>query len=65
MFNYTYGTNGLKAPKPTSVNYIDTNQILLDIQQSKNESIDASIAAGHHWGSEYQTEPNHISKESH
>ena len=29
MLNYTYGTNGLKAPKPTSVNYIDTNQYIL------------------------------------
>lgn len=57
MLNYTYGTNGLKAPKPTSVNYIDTNQILLDIKQSRLESIDALIAVIH-WGIEYQTEPN-------
>jgi len=28
LLNYTYGTNGLKAPRPTSVNYIDTNQFL-------------------------------------
>ena len=61
MLNYTYGTNGLKAPKPTSVNYIDTNQMLIDIQQSKNESIDALIAIVH-WGIEYQTEPNTFQK---
>jgi poly-gamma-glutamate synthesis protein (capsule biosynthesis protein) len=61
MLNYTYGTNGLKAPKPTSVNYIDTNQILLDIKQSKLESIDALIAVIH-WGIEYQTEPNKFQK---
>ena len=61
MLNYTYGTNGLKAPKPTSVNYIDTNQMLLDIEQSKNESIDALIAIVH-WGIEYQTKPNKFQK---
>ena len=61
MLNYTYGTNGLKVPKPTSVNYIDTNQMLIDIQQSKNESIDALIAIVH-WGIEYQTEPNTFQK---
>ena len=61
MLNYTYGTNGLKAPKPTSVNYIDTNQMLLDIEQSKNESIDALIAIVH-WGMEYQTKPNKFQK---
>lgn len=61
MLNYTYGTNGLKAPKPTSVNYIDTNQMLIDIQHSKNESIDALIAIVH-WGIEYQTKPNTFQK---
>lgn len=61
MLNYTYGTNGLKAPKPTSVNYIDTNQILMDINQSENESIDALIAVVH-WGLEYQTKPNSFQK---
>ena len=61
MLNYTYGTNGLKAPKPTSVNYIDTNQILLDIEQSRNENLDALIA-NVHWGIEYQTKPNKFQK---
>ena len=61
MLNYTYGTNGLKAPKPTSVNYIDTNQILLDIEQSQNEKLDALIA-NVHWGIEYQTQPNAFQK---
>ncbi len=61
MLNYTYGTNGLKAPKPTLVNYIDTNQMLIDIEQSKNESIDALIAVVH-WGIEYQTKPNKFQK---
>ena len=57
LLNYTYGTNGLKAPQPTNVNYIDTNQIRLDIEQSKNESLDGLIAIVH-WGKEYQTSPN-------
>ncbi|MDG1350084.1 MAG: CapA family protein [Crocinitomicaceae bacterium] len=57
LLNYTYGTNGLKAPKPTSVNYIDTNQIKRDIQQSEKEQLDGLIAFVH-WGKEYETKPN-------
>ena len=61
LLNYTYGTNGLKAPRPTSVNYIDTNQMLLDIEQSKKEELDGLIAVVH-WGKEYQTQPNKYQK---
>lgn len=61
LLNYTYGTNGLKAPNPTSVNYIDTNQMLLDIQQSRTENINGLIAVVH-WGKEYETAPNRYQK---
>ena len=61
LLNYTYGTNGLKAPRPASVNYIDTNQMLLDIEQSKKEELDGLIAVVH-WGKEYQTQPNKYQK---
>ena len=61
LLNYTYGTNGLKAPTPTSVKYIDTNQILLDIEQSRKETLDGLIAVVH-WGKEYQTSPSQYQK---
>ena len=57
VLNYTYGTNGLKAAKPTSVNYIDTEMMQSDIEQSKLENLDQLIVITH-WGLEYQTSPN-------
>lgn len=57
VLNYTYGTNGLKAQKPTSVNYIDTKTMRLDIEKSKLENLDQLIVITH-WGLEYQTSPN-------
>ena len=57
VLNYTYGTNGLKAAKPALVNYIDTNQIRKDIQNSQSENLDQLIVITH-WGLEYQTSPN-------
>ena len=57
VLNYTYGTNGLKAEKPTIVNYIDTAQMRLDIENTKHENLDQLIVVTH-WGKEYQTSPN-------
>ena len=57
VLNYTYGTNGLKAAKPTIVNYIDTAQMRLDIEKTKRENLDQLIVVTH-WGMEYQTSPN-------
>lgn len=57
VLNYTYGTNGLKAAKPTIVNYIDTAQMRLDIENAKRENLDQLIIVTH-WGMEYQTSPN-------
>ena len=61
VLNYTYGTNGLKAAKPTSVNYIDTAIMRKDIQKSKTEGLDQLIVITH-WGLEYQTSPNKYQK---
>ncbi len=57
VLNYTYGTNGLKAAKPTSVNYIDTALMRKDIESSKTEHLDQLIVITH-WGLEYKTSPN-------
>ena len=57
VLNYTYGTNGLKAAKPTLVNYIDTEAIRKDIEESKTRNLDQLIVITH-WGLEYQTSPN-------
>ena len=61
VLNYTYGTNGLKATKPTSVNYIDTLVMRRDIEQSIKENLDQLIVITH-WGLEYQTSPNSYQK---
>ena len=55
VLNYTYGTNGLKAAKPTIVNYIDTAQMRLDIEKTKRENLDQLIVVTH-WGT-IQTSP--------
>ena len=57
VLNYTYGTNGLKAAKPTIVNYIDTALMRKDIERSKSAELDQLIVITH-WGLEYQTSPN-------
>ncbi|CAA0227660.1 CapA family protein [Tenacibaculum maritimum] len=57
LLNYTYGTNGLKVPKPTIVNQIDTLAMLADIQKSKVSALDKLIVLIH-WGNEYQSHPS-------
>lgn len=58
LFNTTYGTNQLLPVKPNIVNYIETEQIEIDIANSlKDESIDLRIMMVH-WGTEYQLQYN-------
>lgn len=57
ILNYTYGTNGIAIPKPTIVNLINEEQILLDIADSKKFGLD-KLVVFIHWGSEYQSLPN-------
>jgi poly-gamma-glutamate synthesis protein (capsule biosynthesis protein) len=56
FLNYTYGTNGIVLPSPAIVNYIDTNQIKIDIQKISNQ-YDMLICCIH-WGIEYQNAAN-------
>ncbi len=59
FLSYTYGTNGIPVPsdKPYSVNLIDKNLILKDIESAKSQSADVIIASMH-WGTEYSTSAN-------
>ncbi|GHV33802.1 capsular polysaccharide biosynthesis protein [Bacteroidia bacterium] len=56
ILNYTYGTNGIVLQKPSVINYIDTNQIKIDIQKIENQ-YDMLICCVH-WGIEYQNHSN-------
>lgn len=57
ILNYTYGTNGVKVPKPVIVNVIDTSLIKLDLIKAKSLKPDITIVFIH-WGIEYQHQPN-------
>ncbi len=57
LLNYTYGTNGLQAPKPTIVNRIDKQQMKKDIAEAENKNLDKLIVMLH-WGLEYKRYPN-------
>ncbi len=54
LFNTTYGTNQLLPVAPNIVNYIETEQLEIDMAESlKDTTIDLRIMYIH-WGTEYQ-----------
>lgn len=58
VFNATYGTNQIPPVAPNIVNYIETEQIELDVAKSlKDSTIDMRIMYIH-WGTEYQLRHN-------
>lgn len=58
LFNATYGTNQLLPVAPNMVNYIETEQIEIDMAKSlKDSTIDLRIMFIH-WGTEYQLHHN-------
>lgn len=61
LLNYTYGTNGLEAPAPTLVNYLDTAFMRKDMEKLDSLNVDAKIAVTH-WGKEYVDLPNSYQK---
>ncbi len=63
VLNYTYGTNGLKAPadKKYLVNYIDEDKIKSDADFSEINA-DFTVAFMH-WGTEYATKPDAFQKD--
>ena len=64
IISYTYGTNGIPVPKGKeySVNLIDEDLILKDINTAKTKSADMIIACMH-WGNEYQLYASDSQKE--
>lgn len=61
---FTYGTNGISIPsdKSYSVNLIDRDLILKQLESAKRLNVDM-ICVNMHWGVEYQTSPNSEQKE--
>lgn len=58
LFTATYGTNGLLPVAPNMVNYIETEQLEIDLSNSlKDSTIDLRIMYIH-WGTEYQLRHN-------
>lgn len=58
LFNATYGTNQLVPVAPNNVNYIETEQLEIDLAASlKDTTIDLRIMYIH-WGTEYQLTHN-------
>ena len=57
MVNYTYGTNGIPAPKGVVVNPLDTLFIGRELASIDRENVDCVVAFVH-WGNEYERKPN-------
>ena len=57
FLNYTYGTNGLRVPRGTIVNPIDTLAMAADLAAARSDSVDC-VAVSMHWGNEYQRRPD-------
>lgn len=53
ILNCTYGTNGNQAQESSLVNYIDTTEIINDINDADRLGVDFKIMTVH-WGTEYE-----------
>lgn len=56
LLNYTYGTNGIRVPKPVIVDSLDKAVVTADIEKARKMNPDAVILFLH-WGTEYDTVP--------
>ncbi len=57
LLNYTYGTNGIPAPKPFIVNMLDSASIARDISRARELEADFIVVMPH-WGIEYERKQN-------
>jgi len=57
LLNYTYGTNGIRIPKPVIVDSLDIQVITSDVIKAKENEADLIILFLH-WGTEYDTVPS-------
>ncbi|MBN2697364.1 MAG: CapA family protein [Bacteroidales bacterium] len=61
ILNITYGTNGLSPEPPAIVNYLDTIQILEDLEKASGARPDFTVVTVH-WGNEYELTPDDAQK---
>lgn len=59
FLNYTYGTNADFIPRHSIVNYIDSQQIAVDLRRAENLGADFEVVFLH-WGTEYELYSNEI-----
>lgn len=57
FLNMTYGTNGIRVPKPNCVNKMDRPQVAADFKKLQSQDAMLKVAFVH-WGDEYQLEAN-------
>ncbi len=63
LLTYTYGTNGIPVQEPNVVNFIDTTEMLRDLQVAKDKGADFVITLIH-WGIEYAVKANNEQEET-
>lgn len=56
LLSYTYGTNGIRLPKPYLVNIINKEVMKKDVAQAKQRS--DAVVVNLHFGKEYEVMPN-------
>lgn len=61
FLNCTYGTNGIKTLQTNLINYIDTLQIVADIDKANKLSADVKIMTIH-WGNENELQANKVQR---
>ena len=61
FLNYTYGTNANVITPPNIINYIDSQQIISDIQKADRLGADFKIMVMH-WGTEYELQANELQR---
>jgi poly-gamma-glutamate capsule biosynthesis protein CapA/YwtB (metallophosphatase superfamily) len=61
ILNCTYGTNGNEVEEPSLVNFIDTVEIINDINEADKLGADFKIMTIH-WGTEYELQANEYQK---
>lgn len=61
FLNCTYGTNSIRAVKPNLINYIDTLEIIADIEKANKLGADLRIMTIH-WGNENELRANVVQR---
>ena len=62
LLNYSYGTNGLKVPRPAIVNMIDDKKIIADLHYVHDIVKPDLVIVIYHFGKEYKRYPDAFQK---